>query len=144
MKLIVCLDDAGGMMFNHRRQSRDRVLIADMLQHVGTTPLWVTPYSAPLFPEDCASLQVVPDPAKVAGENDYCFVEDAPLPTYDEVKDRLKKNALGMSGGQQQRLCIARALLKSPKILILHTVFFAYAIAVEQIVCRSFNAFAFF
>ena len=80
MKLIVCLSDDNGMMFNHRRQSRDRVLIADMLQHVGTAPLWVTPYSAPLFPEDCASLQVVPDPAKVAGENDYCFVEDAPLP----------------------------------------------------------------
>ena len=38
---------------------------------------------------------------------------------WDEVKDRLKKSALGMSGGQQQRLCIARALLKKPKIVIL-------------------------
>ena len=38
---------------------------------------------------------------------------------WDEVKDRLKKSALGMSGGQQQRLCIARALLMNPKILIL-------------------------
>ena len=38
---------------------------------------------------------------------------------WDETKDRLKKSALGMSGGQQQRLCIARALLKKPKILIL-------------------------
>ena len=80
MKLIVCLSDDNGMMFNHRRQSRDRILIADMLQHVGTAPLWVTPYSASLFPEDCASLHVVPDPTKVAGENDYCFVEDTPLP----------------------------------------------------------------
>jgi phosphate transport system ATP-binding protein len=38
---------------------------------------------------------------------------------WNEVKDRLKKNALGLSGGQQQRLCIARALLKKPKIIIL-------------------------
>ena len=38
---------------------------------------------------------------------------------WEEVKDRLKKNALGLSGGQQQRLCIARAMIKKPKILIL-------------------------
>ena len=89
MKLIVCLSEDSGMMFNRRRQSRDRVLTADMIAHTQNTALWVSPYSAPLFGEDCPHLQVDAQPASVASFGDFCFVEDTTLPqnvdTVDEI-----------------------------------------------------------
>lgn len=89
MKLIVCLDDNCGMMFNHRRQSRDRVLIADMIRHVGNAPLRISPYSAPLFGEDAPTLCIVSDPVADAKKEDYCFVENTPLPQSLDGVDEL-------------------------------------------------------
>ena len=89
MKLIVCLDDTGGMMFNRRRQSRDRVLIADMIHHTKDSTLWVSPYSSSLFGEDCPTVQISPLPLDDAKTDDYCFVEDIPLPQNLDGVDEL-------------------------------------------------------
>lgn len=58
MTVILTLDDRGGMSFNGRRQSRDRLLIADLLSELrarGVTRLVLAPSSASLFPEDALS-----------------------------------------------------------------------------------------
>ncbi|MBO5270462.1 MAG: ribonuclease Z, partial [Clostridia bacterium] len=73
MTLIVCIDDKNGMLFNHRRQSRDRVLIEDLLALTAGAPLWIEPYSVPLFPKDCTAYKVADDPLAAAGAKDFCF-----------------------------------------------------------------------
>ena len=86
MTLVLCLDDDHGMMFNHRRQSRDRVLIAELLETVGESRLLVSPYSKSLFPEGGANITVAEDPCAAAGEDDYVFVEDTdPAAAWERV-----------------------------------------------------------
>lgn len=76
MTLVLCLDDECGMMFNHRRQSRDRILIAELLKTVGENRLFVSPYSKTLFAEGTTTITVADDPCAVAGKDDFVFVED--------------------------------------------------------------------
>ncbi len=77
MKLIVCVDDELGIRFNHRRQSRDRVLIQNLTAQLGGAPLHLTPYSVPLFSESTAKLLPSVAPYRAADVGDYCFLEDA-------------------------------------------------------------------
>ena len=88
MTLIVCLDDQLGMMFNRRRQSRDRLLIAELLESAGERRLVISPYSAPLFPAEAPHLSVAEDPCAAAGEDDLAFVEDTdPLSRWERVTE---------------------------------------------------------
>ena len=87
MKVIVCVDDMGGMLFNRRRQSRDKEVIRDILSFTEGKKLWMDRYSSPLFDGAERSISVDDDfPAKM-GDDDICFVEDRHLSPYLERID---------------------------------------------------------
>ena len=79
MHLILTLDNADGMLFNKRRQSRDRVMNEHILTLVGGRTLWMNAYSAKLF--DLAAhpnIRVSETYLDNAGEDDFCFDETIP------------------------------------------------------------------
>lgn len=82
MKLIVCVDDRLGMMFNKRRQSRDRLQISDMKELLGGALLAVSPYTEGLIRDSGINYVVCADPTSV--DSEYCFIENTPLP---DIKD---------------------------------------------------------
>ena len=75
MRLIVCVDERGGLLFNKRRQSRDRVLNMRILELSQGARLLVSPYSAKLF-EGADNLVISEEPSKEAGALDFYFMED--------------------------------------------------------------------
>ena len=80
MTVIVCLDNANGMMFNNRRQSRDANVIKDICETATGKRLLVGPYSAPLFgANDVIVSESFLDEARA---DDYCFVENVPMAKY--------------------------------------------------------------
>lgn len=89
MKVIVCVDEKNGMLFNKRRQSQDRVLRADLQKITAGERLWMNAYSARQFQEKTAGgnadqpvpgeIMIAEDFLEKAGEDDFCFVEDQML-----------------------------------------------------------------
>ena len=85
MKIIVCVDDAMGMMFNRRRQSQDAVLRKKILEECRPHRLWMNAYSGKQF-DDCPKEQIAVDEAfmEKAGEDEYCFVENVNPAAYEK------------------------------------------------------------
>lgn len=76
MILIACIDDRGGMLFNRRRQSRDRLLRQDLLTEAAGRPVWLSPYSLKQFPDPPANLRPAEDFPQKAAAGELCFFED--------------------------------------------------------------------
>ena len=81
MKLIVCLDDRDGMLFNRRRQSKDSALRAKLLQQTAGSRLWMNGYSASQF-ETREGITVDEDFMRKAEADDFCFVENTDISAY--------------------------------------------------------------
>ena len=86
MNLIVVLDDRNGMLFNHRRQSRDRVLNERIAKICGGK-LIVNTYAAALFAGINVDLTIAEDPLSAAKPGEWCFLEDrSPAPVVDKIE----------------------------------------------------------
>lgn len=76
MILIVCVDDKLGMMFNKRRQSRDKEVISDIFEMCGNRKIWMNDYSAKLFETEPKRITADEDFIEKTGENEFCFIEN--------------------------------------------------------------------
>ena len=79
MKIIACLCNKGGLLFNHRRQSRDRVLIQNLSEYIGDGAVFINDFSSSLFLNTEMSAIEVSSPLEAAGEDDFVFVENLSL-----------------------------------------------------------------
>ncbi len=82
MRLIVCLDDKNGMLFNKRRQSRDKILIDNMLEVCKGEKLYTNEYSATLFPENSVVICEVFESI----ENGFVFAENT-IPNEENIEE---------------------------------------------------------
>ena len=82
MIIVLTVDDNLGMIFNKRRQSRDRVMLSDLSDMIGNKALICTDFSEKLLREHGIKYIVSSDPVDDAGENDYFFIEDPPIKPY--------------------------------------------------------------
>ena len=89
MTVFICTDDRGGMMFNKRRQSRDKRVIEDVIRTADDGAIYITDYSESLFAESETSVIAVSDPMASAGKGSYAFIENIPLAKYADKITRL-------------------------------------------------------
>ena len=92
--------------------------VIELRKHVGMVFQKSNPFPKSIYENVAYGLRIqnIKNKGEIDSVVEQCLRSAA---LWDEVKDRLNESALGMSGGQQQRLCIARALAVRPKILLM-------------------------
>lgn len=88
MVIFVCLDDNNGMLFHHRRQSRDKAVIEDMLS-IAEGKLWMNTYSAGLFGAVSDMIVADDDVPACVPEGGWCFLENISVGLYEDKIERL-------------------------------------------------------
>ena len=88
MKIIVCLDNSDGMLFNNRRQSRDQKIIDDIENFIMDDFLFMTPFSWSLLENTNINL-AVGDNFSNQDTDDYCFVENQHLKVLEDKIDEI-------------------------------------------------------
>lgn len=88
MKVIVCVDEYGGMLFGGKRQSRDPAVSEDILNDIADRSLFISPFSKKIF---CAAknIKIRKNPLLRAKDNDFCFIEDIALLPYVKKIDTI-------------------------------------------------------
>lgn len=86
MILIACLDDLNGIMFNNRRQSKDKLLIEELIATTDNHPILVDFYSANLFKEYEDRIIIVENPFAEAKQGDYCFIEGQTITDSEDIE----------------------------------------------------------
>ena len=86
MKIIVCVDDDYGMLFNNRRVSRDKAVIEKIYEIAKESKLWIGHFSEKLFE---AGVTVDDDMLEKAGKEDFCFVENMQTEAFKDRADEI-------------------------------------------------------
>ncbi len=87
MKIILCLDDNNGMLFNNRRQSRDKTVIEDIISNLKNESVLVSSFSEKLFDGHSVNITVDEDFLKKTSDDNICFVENQSLRDFENITE---------------------------------------------------------
>lgn len=86
MILIACVDVNNGMLFNNRRQSRDKVIMEHIIELVSNKRLWINSFSKDIFENyKLDNLIIDDDFSSKIEQKDFCFVENISIKELDKI-----------------------------------------------------------